>query len=302
MNRVAIGIDGGGTRTRAVAETGGGDRWTGAGGAVNPRIVGIERSSAVIAEMITAAIDWSGGDGPFDLCAGIAGAGTSTMQRALADSIRLDLKHDDRVNLTLTDDATIAYEAAFRGQPGVLIVVGTGSSILVRTPETGFIRWGGWGYLLGDEGSGYSIGRAGMRTVAASIDANEPTALTTRAAADLSVSTRDELLQKVYGSDYSLSAFAPSVLAEADQGDTEAAAIVAKEARTLVNRFAALAKKRAVDVPSDIKVVGGLSNSRTYMTVLADALTDAFAGAAVVKSGSEPVEGALWRAKQMQDG
>ena len=302
MNRLFIGLDGGGTRTRLLAEDDTGRRWTAEGDAANPRIVGIERASDVIASLIRSAAGEFGNPSSVYVCGGIAGTAAGSMQRAMTDSVKLDLDHDDRVDISLTDDATIAYEAAFHGSPGILFVLGTGSTVLVRTRQGSFIRWGGWGYLLGDEGSGYSIGRAGLRAVAASIDANEPTVLTTRAASDLAVSTREQLLEKVYGSDYSLAAFAPAILEEAGKGDAQAANIVDSEIRKLIDRVKMLVSRPELDIPGTVKVTGGLSASRPYMMTLAEIMAEHFPEWKITKSGSDPVEGALWMAKNWGSG
>lgn len=301
MNRVDIGLDGGGTQTRLLASDTSGDRWTARGPAANPRIVGIERTSEVLAGLIEDCIDRYSKAEAYYVCGGIAGAAAGSMQRALTDLVKLDLNTEKPVSIRLTDDATIAHEAAFEGRPGILFVLGTGSTILIRTHEDDFIRLGGWGYLLGDEGSGYSIGRAGLRAVAASIDASKPTALTTRAASELAVKTRDELLEKVYGSDYSLASFAPAVLEEAGRGDAEAGAIVETEIRKLVDRFRWLADQLDFVVPESLKVTGGLSGSRPYMVTFASIVHEHFPDWKITKSGRDPVEGALWMAKNMTE-
>ena len=227
------------------------------------------------------------------------------MQRVLADSVRLELEESSGVSIQFTDDATIAYEAAFAGDPGVLFMAGTGSMVLVRAVDGTYVRSGGWGNVLGDEGSGYSIGRAGLRAVAASIDADNPTALTARAEVELGIVTRDALIEKVYGSDYSLASFARAVLEEAGRGDSEALKLVDREIRQLVNRLYALIELYGFDVTatftSGIKVTGGLSKSRPYMLNLSNVIQERFPAWKIARSGHEPVEGALWMATQMSN-
>ena len=274
-------------------------QWIDKGSTSNPRIVGVERSSSVIAELIGRCTHEFPDAIEFFVCAGIAGAATTPMQKALTASLKQELKNRSRVSIEITDDATIAYEAAFAGDHGVLFLVGTGSMVLVRTMDGTFVRSGGWGYLLGDEGSGYSIGRAGMRAVAASLDANKTTPLTTRAAADLDVSTRDSLIDTVYGLDYSLAKFAPAVLEESCKGDIQSKEIVEDEIRKLVDRLCALIELNALDVTGAVKTTGGLSRSRPYMLSLANVIQERFPEWKVTRSGREPVEGALWMATRM---
>ena len=299
--RLFIGIDGGGTSSRLLASDGSGRRWSSESDAANPRIVGIERASLVASSLVDSAIAAFPDCRSANICAGVAGAATASMQRALADSIKLDIKSAVPIAIRLTDDATIAHEAAFKGKPGTLFVVGTGSMILVRSRDGTFLRSGGWGYLLGDEGSGYSIGRAGLRAVSASIDANEATMLTTRAAAELEVRTREELLEKVYASGYSMAAFAKAVLDEADKGDEQSIRIVEYEIRKLVDRFVTLTSRPDFDVPASLKASGGLSDSRGYMLTLAAVVRDCFPDWEIAKSGRAPVEGAHWMAKNAME-
>lgn len=61
--------------------------------------------------------------------------------------------------VSVTGDLELARDAAFSGGPGVLLIAGTGSSALARGPNGRFGRAGGRGPLLGDEGSGFWIGR-----------------------------------------------------------------------------------------------------------------------------------------------
>src|SRR3954465_5351429 len=65
----------------------------------------------------------------------------------------------------VVNDALIALEAGAPGQPGVVVIAGTGSISYGRNERNHAARAGGWGYVLGDEGSGYWIGRAALRAV-----------------------------------------------------------------------------------------------------------------------------------------
>lgn len=298
-NTVCIGLDGGGTSTRLLAEDRDGRHWTDDDGTSNPRIVGTKRAAKVITGLVGRAAAQFPGAEEFKVCAGIAGAAGRKMQQRLSDALKRDSRDQNGFSIEITDDAAIAYEAAFAGAPGVLFVVGTGSNVLVRTTDGTFVRSGGWGYLLGDEGSGYSIGRAGMRAVAASIDTNTETALTRRAAADLGVLTRETLIERVYGADYSPASFAPAVLEEAQNGDQESLDIVADETMMLSNRLFALVELKDLAVAGIVKTTGGLSRSRPYMLSLTRSIQSRLPTWEVVRSGREPVEGALWMAKQM---
>ena len=299
MSSLCIGLDGGGTSTRLLAEDTHGRQWTEKGDTSNPRIVGVDRSAEVVTNLIAQAIRAYPGTKKFTVCAGIAGAATPSTQTGLKDLIIGGFENDFDPSIEVTDDSIIAYEAAFAGTSGILLMVGTGSMVLVRSTGGTFVRSGGWGYLLGDEGSGYSIGRAGMQAVTATIDAAQSTALASRAKAEFGLLTRDAVVDKVYGSDYSLAAFAPAVLEEAGNGDSQSLEIVNQEVERLVGRLRVLTEPGELSVPDTIKVTGGLSKSQPYMTILARIIKEHFPKSEIARSGREPVEGALWLATQM---
>lgn len=128
----------------------------------------------------------------------------------------------------LTDDAVTAHAGALSLGWGISLVVGTGVACLTL-PERGSARIiGGHGFLLGDEGGGFWIGRAGLRAVLRSSEGRaEPTSLTAHAEAQFG--TLSDLPVRLHAAARpvnSIAQFAPIVLAEADGGDGVANAIV----------------------------------------------------------------------------
>ena len=296
--RLNIGLDVGGTSSRIAAQVGTEPIWTTASSAGNPRIVGIEHSVDVIVGLVRSALDHFNRPSGTCICAGVAGAAAPEMKRSLADAIRINLNEPDTL-IEVTDDATVAFEAAFKGGDGVLLIIGTGSIILARHHRHAMRRSGGWGYLLGDEGSGYNLGRDGLRAVASALDSDTQTVLATRAAVDLDMSTREELLAKIYGEDFRLAEFAPVVLAEAEAGDKESIGIVDNNARELVDRLGVSCREINARGAETVKLSGGLSQSHIYVSRIAALLKQQLPGWDVVRSGREPVEGALWLASRM---
>ena len=74
----------------------------------------------------------------------------------------------------MVNDALVALEAGAPGEPGVVVISGTGSISYGRNAQGEAARAGGWGYVLGDEGSGYWIGRAALRAVLRQADRRGP--------------------------------------------------------------------------------------------------------------------------------
>src|SRR5512146_1440863 len=98
---------------------------------------------------------------------GVAGASVPQV----AGAIRRILAEIVAGEITLVGDMVIALEAAFAGQPGVIVIAGTGSIAFGRNPAGQTARAGGWGYAISDEGSGHWIGRSAVTAALRAHDA-----------------------------------------------------------------------------------------------------------------------------------
>jgi N-acetylglucosamine kinase-like BadF-type ATPase len=220
-----VGVDGGGTHTRAVVTDGGGQvlgSAQGPAGIVDPGDPG--RSAVVVAETVRRAlVDALGGgtgDGPpvEAVWAGLAGAGDPAARRSVEEALSaLGLAH----RVMVGTDLEAAFVDAFGESPGILLVVGTGSVALARGGDGGEARSGGWGGLLGDEGSAYSLGLAAIRAVLRSTDGRSPdTLLSGILEAGTGVGAGPELAAWAWAAAKAeIAALAPGVLSVADAGD-----------------------------------------------------------------------------------
>jgi N-acetylglucosamine kinase-like BadF-type ATPase len=199
-----LGIDAGGTKTVCqLADAGGAvlaeARSTGA----NLQAVGELQVEKVLHEVMEEAI----GDRdivPAAICLGIAGVDRPD-DAAVVRAIMKRIGYKARV--LVVNDALVALEAGAPGQPGVVIISGTGSISYGRNAEGMAARSGGWGYVLGDEGSGYWIGRAALRAVLREADhRGKPTALTPLLLGHFEVERPQELIHEVYHSNLKPSA------------------------------------------------------------------------------------------------
>lgn len=88
---------------------------------------------------------------------GIAGSAHFSVRTLLKDSIQSQTRSFlKEAHMILVDDLTLSYYAAFRGRDGILGLLGTGSALLTRVDDE-WLRLGGYGHILGDEGSGYVL-------------------------------------------------------------------------------------------------------------------------------------------------
>jgi N-acetylglucosamine kinase-like BadF-type ATPase len=150
-------------------------------------------------------------------------------------------------HVLVTNDALIALVAGVGDAPGVVIVAGTGSMAYGRNAADQAARAGGWGYVLGDEGSGYWIGRQALRAVVRQADTRGPaTSLTPRLLAHFGVERPSELIRKVYHERLSASAIASLahyVQEARDEGDEMAVEILTRAAGELATAASAVVRR-----------------------------------------------------------
>ena len=291
MPRILIGADVGGTKT-AVAVSDGEKilgRASGPGAAVRPgRALA---SASTITEVVRAALSAAGRLNGDVLVVGAAGAGREPER----DELRKALKVESlATRVEVTTDIEIALAAAFADGPGIVVSAGTGSIAVGRDREGKRHRIGGYGWQMGDEGSGYAIGRAALGAVSRAVDGRSPkTALSDRVLRASRSADFNALVRWAAGaSPAEIAALAPQVLAVAAEGDPLAQGIVDYAARELSQLAICLLPHLDLAPPVRVAVTGGLLGPdqplrRTLLTKLAeepsfqpvDAPVDAVVGA-----------------------
>jgi N-acetylglucosamine kinase len=198
-SNLRIGVDGGGTKTRAVVV----DEalqilGRGEAGSSNHYSVGVERAieNVVIAmeEAITDASIPSADVSSAGL--GLAGACTATEQQTLTHALAPFAKG---LQVVVDEDAAAAQAGAFAGAPGAICIAGTGANCFGVNAQGKRARADGLGPLLGDRGSGYWIGEAALRAVCCAHDGGPPCpALFESVLSHYNIGSVDELVQLVY--------------------------------------------------------------------------------------------------------
>jgi N-acetylmuramic acid 6-phosphate etherase len=220
-----IGVDGGGTRaTAALADSDGAVFYREVGPAGIVRADNPAAAAAVVAQLARARLAKVGAARAETLCCGLAGAGRT----AERDAVRAQLQATGVASrIAVVGDAEAAMADAFDGEAGVLVIAGTGSIAWASTHDGGAIRVGGWGQLLGDEGSGFAIGLAGLRAVVRAADGRDPpTLLHGELLAAAQIPDVDDLVRFTEQATKSgIAALAPVVLRCAAESDHAAAAI-----------------------------------------------------------------------------
>lgn len=174
-----IGIDGGGTKTHLKALTreraAVGEAWGGASNLTALSRGQVEENlSSLLADFFA-----DSGLNPADcsgLCLGTAGAGSPLARKELRAMLETKLPG---VPVQVTNDALPALYGGTLTGCGVILIAGTGSICLARNAAGEIWRTGGWGHILGDEGSGYAVSAAMLRAVLEAYDKRGPETLLT---------------------------------------------------------------------------------------------------------------------------
>lgn len=301
---LCVGVDGGGTRTRAVAVDGRGQVVArAAAGPGNFQLVGLDGVADLIEGLLRElGAQHGAGDAVASLGVGLAGAGRRPEQVALEG--RLDeLGRSPRT--CVVSDARAALEGAHGGGVGIIAICGTGSMVLGKSGSGEEVRAGGLGPLLGDEASGYRLVLEAMRAVLRARDgAGEDTSLSAALSGAFGLTGWDEAIGRVYGGDLTrdrIAAAAPHFFAAVRQGDAVAARILASEARALGRQVAAVAARLDVR-PVDVACIGGVFHEAALVwPPLAGAAAAAGQEIRRVEPQLEPVLGAALLARRAAD-
>jgi N-acetylglucosamine kinase-like BadF-type ATPase len=160
--RLFLGVDGGQSSTTAlIADENGAILGAGTAGPCNH--VGAGEGAAKLKSAVLECVRQACEQGGFDpgavvfeaACFGMSG-GPADKQTLLAEILRVG-------RLVVTDDAVIALAGALAGEPGIVVIAGTGSIAFGRNAQDRFARAGGWGYVFGDEGGAFDIVRQALR-------------------------------------------------------------------------------------------------------------------------------------------
>ncbi|GAB4571205.1 MAG: BadF/BadG/BcrA/BcrD ATPase family protein [Anaerolineae bacterium] len=303
MGRFYIGIDGGGSNVRAaVVDESLRVLGTGHGSAVNPGVVGHTVAMSRIHRAVADAISEAGvhRDAISAVGIGIAGAAANHAEAWLREVLTGVLP---RALAAPSSDVEIALIGAHGGQPGVLVLAGTGSVALGVDHAGRRARAGGWGYLLGDEGGGFWLGVEAMRAVARATDSRGPaTTLQTRVFDALQVNSTQAMVQWLYGLQpvnvQAVARLAPLVCEAAVEGDPVAEQLVKHGAQELAGLVEAVITRLSITQPR-IAFAGSLL---TEPTPVRDQLCRLLGIAAPVDPLYPPVIGAALLAKMTAKG
>jgi N-acetylglucosamine kinase-like BadF-type ATPase len=171
---------------------------------------------------------------PAAICLGIAGVDREDEEQTVRAIMR---RIGYKSRALVVNDALIALVAAAGDAPGVVIIAGTGAIVYGRNAAGEAARAGGWGHMIGDEGSGYWIGREALSAVMRAADGRGPqTSLRDEILAHFDVADVSRLPRLVYDRAQprmAVAALGPLVQRVSEQGDAVATRILERAAEEL---------------------------------------------------------------------
>ncbi len=299
MTQYFLGVDGGQSKTTAVI------------GDENGRVLGIGRGGPsnhagapegrakfidAIGKSIGAACSEAGLDAAtvrfVSACLGLSG-GPADKQAILGQILAAD-------RMLVTDDATIALSGALAGEPGIVVIAGTGSIAFGRNAQGRTARAGGWGYLFGDEGGGFWIARQALRAALRWEEGwGSPTALRAMLLDSTGARNMNDLMHRCYTPEFPrprIAALSVLVNHAAERGDPMAQEILSEAARELA--LLARGVRSQLFEPqgsAQCAYIGGVFESRTLRALFRESL-EGEPGWVVTPPVHDPAIGALLEA------
>ncbi len=304
-----LGIDGGGSKTAVwLSRQDAPARWTvigrGVAGPSNPQSVGFDAAF----RNLDAAVDAAFADARLPVGEVAAACGALAGAERDSDRQRVETWARERrlaSRLALVHDALPLLAAGTPAGFGVGLIAGTGSFAFGQNDRGESARAGGWGYLLGDEGSGYAIALAALQSAAHAADSRGPaTRLLERFMTKFELAQPLDLINVIYQSGVdraTIAAWSDIVIEEAAAGDTVASSVVSRAARELAETVAAVCRKLKFDrTPFPLALGGGLVvHHASYRDQLRDELLHLGVYPDPIGIVPDPVAGAVILAQRL---
>lgn len=300
--RYVLGIDGGATKTlAAVLDLEGMEVHIAHGGPSNEDAIGVRAAVEALLGVADEAIARAGLEREQIAQAVLAVAGTDT------DNIDRHVR-SARADWIVVNDVVAAWAAATDARPGVGVISGTGSNVFGVGRDGRTWRAGGWGHLLGDEGSGYWIGAESIKLALHDRDGTGPhSAFSEEAVSFFGAPSVEALAAHVYSKPLTkadIAAFARVAGTLAERGERDACELYARAARELGTQIAAVIRETGLAESSAESFPVGLIGSafhagEVFVGPLRECVGREAANAAVTVVETPPVAGSLMLAAHL---
>ncbi|GAA0076988.1 BadF/BadG/BcrA/BcrD ATPase family protein [Clostridium sp. CTA-5] len=290
-----IGVDGGGTKTEASA-------YSSDGKAIMTSIKGFanllnnkEKALENIVGSIKEIVEKLGYEGLNGVYLGIAGVEVGDNSKVIKDAVKEKLN----IDCIVMNDAEIALKAMLKGKDGILVIAGTGS-VAFGVKDNINVKCGGWGNLLGDEGSGYKIAIESIKRMISEEEYSlEQSELSKRILENLKISSVNEITKFVYSSTKDEIASLTKIVARlAEEGDIIASKILIDEARSFGKTVENVYKKLNFESCSIALVGGVIRKAKVFRKAFEEYLKETIVINEIVDEEISPTIGAYYLNKQ----
>ncbi|CCI86125.1 N-acetylglucosamine kinase [Lactobacillus gigeriorum] len=286
-----IGVDAGGTHSTAIAYDLDGNelgRAEGGPGQINADYEGgINNIASTVNELLNK-ID---GD-CMRVLAGIAGL--SVVGNAAEVAATISSRINNLPTRAITDSLLALYNG-LEGDDGALVIAGTGS-VYNGLQNGHLIAVGGYGNILGDEGSGYAIARSALQSALLSWDKREENSLIGMFTNLLNVESMNEVTAKFYRmANPEVAGMAVHVAKLADSGDQDAMTIIKDQAHLLARDIIIGLDRYEDPKPMKIALTGSvLANNEMMRGLIEDEVKEAYPDAVFSVSNGENARGVIF--------
>ena len=232
---------------------------------------------------------------------GTTGAGRESDAQSMEQAVRtkVSAKNLHLTNFNVVSDARIALEGAFSGLPGSILIAGTGSIMFGKDQNGNIHRVGGFGRLIGDEGSGLTIGKKGLSVLAKFFDGRgKETLLKQKIKDSFNICTQSELITNVYNNQISIQEIAPLVIQAANEGDEPCRTILDEETNELLLHISAMYKHLNEEKMKLAFIGGTITSENSYSKMLRDKIKLFMPDIIIQEPDYPPEIGAVIMAKQ----
>lgn len=299
MNYV-LAVEGGGTKTNSViADENGKIIAKSTTGPSNFLIVGFEKACENIIQGLQDCINNSKINNSDIKVAmlGLTGAGRKldqdNMRKAFKD---YSVSKGFTFNSIIVDsDARISLEAAFPNKPGMILISGTGSIMFGKDGQGNLYRVGGWGRILGDEGSGFYIGKKGLISSIKQIDGRgEKTLLFDLISEKYNLNSLETIIKSIYTDNFDIAKIAPLVFEAAEKDDKIAKEILNEAADELLLHIETMIKKINFVDKIGLSFVGSIITNDNYIRrKIVNYINSNLKQIELNDSNNEPIYGAI---------
>ena len=293
-----LGIDGGGTKTTAAVADDNGLLFKKEGKSINFYSVGMECARknlrAVVSE-IEAELNCDGFEAVVIGCSALDDEADSELINELCGGAVNAKK------IKMTSDVHIALESVGGAACPCVAVCGTGSMAVGRDGDGNILVTGGWGHVVGDEGSAYVIAAEGLRLCCEQSDKGEATALLKSALEFFGVSDFRSAIDVIYSPETTkdvLASFASCIGGLAQKGDEAAKGILTRQAEKFAQTVITLLDK--IKTCDTLGLYGGvLKNNPDFAEAFCRKIKEDYTDLKIVSLDTPPEESAIKLARKM---